>query len=258
MISGYEFHKFCKFSLCDRYPMMTKFEEIEDGDFIFLNFYLFDYFLDTIRRISKKLPKFNLVSHNSDRTFTNDHYHLLKPYVHKIYCINCDIQDNPVIVKIPIGFVDDKYKPHTIIKKAKCLPTIKDTLCYLNFTIGTNILERQKCYNTLKDKEWIKCEFKISLKTFYEKVKQTKYVISPDGAGYDCYRVYESIFLDSIPIIKRNPLSDFYDKLPVFQINSWEELTEEYLESNWCLLYKKLMDWKTANPNWNKVEFWLR
>ena len=60
MISGYAFQKFCKFSLCDRYPMMTKFEEIEDGDFIFLNFYLFDYFLETICRIPKKLPKFNL------------------------------------------------------------------------------------------------------------------------------------------------------------------------------------------------------
>ena len=31
MISGYAFHRFCKFSLCDRYPMMTKFEEIKDG-----------------------------------------------------------------------------------------------------------------------------------------------------------------------------------------------------------------------------------
>jgi hypothetical protein len=44
---------------------MTKFEEIKDGDFIFINF---DYFLDTIRNIPKKLPKFNLVSHNSDST----------------------------------------------------------------------------------------------------------------------------------------------------------------------------------------------
>ena len=255
MISGYAFHKFCKFSLCDRYPMMTKFEQINDCDFVFLNFDLFDYFLDTIRTIEKKLPKFNLVSHNSDKTFSNDHYNLIKPYIHKIYCINCDIQDNPDIIKIPIGFVDDKYKPHMIVRY---LPTVKDTLCYLNFTIGTNIVERQKCYNALKDKEWIKCEFKMSLKTFYEKIKKSKYVISPVGAGYDCYRVYESLFLDSIPIIKRNPLSDFYDKIPVFQINSWEDLTEEYLESNWNFLYNKLVDWKTENPNWNKVEFWLK
>jgi hypothetical protein len=82
--------------LCDRYPMMTKFEQIEDGDFIFLN-------LDIIRTIQKKLPKINLVSHNSDRTFSTVHYNLIKPYIHKIYCINCDIQDNPDIIKIPIG-----------------------------------------------------------------------------------------------------------------------------------------------------------
>ena len=258
MISGYAFHRFCKFSLCDRYPMMTKFEEIKDGDFIFINFDLFDYFLDTIRNIPKKLPKFNLVSHNSDRTFSNDHYHLIKPYIHKIYCINCDIQDNPDIIKIPIGFLDDKCKSHMILKKVKYLPTNKNTLCYLNFTIGTNILERKKCYETLKDKEWIKCEFKISPNCFYEKVKESKYIISPDGAGYDCYRVYESLFLDSIPIIKRNPLSDFYDKIPVFQINSWEELSEDYLESNWDLLYKQMNNWKTENPNWTKVEFWLK
>lgn len=258
MISGYAFHRFCKFSLCDRYPMMTKFEEIKDGDFIFINFDLFDYFLDTIRNITKKLPKFNLVSHNSDRTFSNYHYNLIKPYIHKIYCINCDIQDNPDIIKIPIGFVDDKYKPHMIVKKVMCLPTVKDTLCYLNFTIGTNIVERQKCYQALKDKEWVKCEFKIQTKTFYEQIKKSKFVISPVGAGYDCYRIYESLLLDSIPIIIRNQLSDFYDKIPVFQINSWEDLTKDYLVSNWCFLYNKLVDWKTNTPEWTKVEFWLK
>lgn len=56
----------------------------------------------------------------------------------------------------------------------------------------------------------------IPTKTFYEEIKKSKYVISPVGAGYDCYRVYESLLLDSIPIIIRNPLSDFYDKIPVF------------------------------------------
>ena len=40
-------------------------DKIKDGDFIFVNFDLFYYFLDTIRNIPKRLPKFNLeVIHN--------------------------------------------------------------------------------------------------------------------------------------------------------------------------------------------------
>lgn len=258
MISGYTFHKFCKFSLCDRYPMMTKFEEIKDSDFVFLNFGLFEYFVDIISKITKKLPKFNLVCHNSDRTFSVIHYNLIKPYIHKIYCINCDVQDNFDIIKIPIGFPDDKYTHHMILKKVRDLPMIKNILCYLNFTIGTNIVERKKCYYTLKDKQWITREFKIQPKCFYEKIKQSKYVISPSGAGYDCYRVYESLLLDSIPIIKRNPLSDFYNNLPVFQINNWEDLLQEDLELRWELLYNKLIYWKISNPEWTKAEFWCQ
>jgi hypothetical protein len=159
MISGYEFHKLCKFSFCNRYPQNTNLHQLTENDFIFLNFDVFNQFFTFIHKFPIKLPKFNLLTHNSDQTFRIQHYNLIKPYIHKIYCINCDIQNNPDIVKIPLGFVDDRYKPHIFLQNVAMLPNDKYLLCYLNFAIRTNPNERQSCYDILKSKQWIKCEF---------------------------------------------------------------------------------------------------
>jgi hypothetical protein len=100
--------------------------------------------------------------------------------------------------------------------------------------------------------------FNIPPQSFYETIKKSKYVISPDGTGFDCHRIYESLLFDTIPIIKRNPLSDFYDRLPVFQIDNWSELNEELLVSQYDLLYNRLIDWKNANPGWTSADFWIK
>lgn len=257
-ISGYEFHKLCRFSFCNRYPQMTDLRQLRDGDFVFLNFDVFSQFFNFVRNFPMKLPKFNLVVHNSDQTFRVQHYNLIKPYIVKIYCINCNIKKNPDIVKIPLGFVDDKYKPHAVLRDVAEMPSEKHVFCYLNFAIRTNPTERQLCYDTLKSEQWITCEFNIPPRDFYEKIKKSKYVISPDGTGYDCHRVYESILFDTIPIIKRNPLSDFYERLPVLQIDAWTDLNEEMLRTQYDGLYKRLVEWKTANPGWETAKFWCK
>ena len=257
LVSGYEFHKMCRFSFCDRYPLNTDLMQLRENDFIFLNFDTFNRFLAFIRNFPVKLPKFNLLTHNSDRTFRLQHYDLIRPYITKIYCINCDIQNNADIVKIPLGFVDDKYKPHVVLCEVARVPSDKSVFCYLNFAIRTNPPERQSCYNILRGKPWVACEFNIPPKDFYATMKKSRYVISPDGTGYDCHRVYEAILFDTIPIIKRNPLSDFYDMLPVMQVGAWTDLTEEILHSQYDTLYKRLVDWKLANPGWTGAGFWM-
>jgi len=258
MISGHEFHKLCQFSFCNRYPQRTDLSQLQENDFVFMNFDAFDQFYIFVRKFRIKLPKFNLITHNSDKTFRTDHYIRIKPYISKIYCINCDIQNNPDIIKIPLGFVDDKYKPHIILNNVAQSFLDKSIFCYLNFAIRTNPVERQSCYDSLKNAPWITCEFNIPPKDFYVAIKKSRYVISPDGTGYDCHRIYESILFDTITIIKRNPLSDFYDTLPVLQVDAWSDLNEGILSSQYDMLYKRMSDWKLANPEWTTARFWCK
>ena len=149
MISGHEFHKLCKFSFCNRYPQKTDLVQLRENDFVFLNFDVFEQFYLFICKFRVKLPKFNLITNNRDKTFRTEHYDRIKPYIVKIYCINCDIQNNPDIIKIPLGFVDDKYKPHIVLNNVAQSFLDKPTFCYLNFAIRTNPAERLSCYDSL-------------------------------------------------------------------------------------------------------------
>jgi hypothetical protein len=255
-ISGFEFHKICKWSICPRYQMNFKAKEIQTNDFVFLNLDCFAQFIQILFH-SKPSNKFILVTHNSDQKFTTIHLNQIKPYVSHIYAINCEIKD-PLVSPIPLGFVDSKYKPHNKFIEIKNKELEKSILCYMNFAINTNPSKRQECWNTFINQDWVCKESNIPPEDFYNQVAKSKYVLSPEGTGIDCHRIYESIYLGSIPILKTSELDYFYKDLPVIIVNNWNQITQKYLKTNYLKLKIKLDEWKNANPTWINPSFWLR
>lgn len=55
--------------------------------------------------------------------------------------------------------------------------------------------------------------------------------ISPRGKGIDCFRTWEALFLNTIPIVKTTTLDPLYEDedLPVVIVQSWREVTEANL-----------------------------
>jgi len=157
-------------------------------------------------------------------------------------------------VNIPLGFVDDKYKPH--VKFTNQL-TEKPILIYLNFTIHTNPKKREACAREFKHKSWCLSETHISPEAFYAQLSKSKYVLSPEGTGIDCHRIYESIFFNSIPILKRTQLDAFYSKLPVIIVNEWSDVTESDLIQNYETRLDRIVQWKLNNPEWLSAKFWM-
>ncbi|KAJ3108494.1 hypothetical protein HK100_003428 [Physocladia obscura] len=76
------------------------------------------------------------------------------------------------------------------------------------------------------------CQFgEVDQLTFYWKIMaESRFVISPPGLGLDCYRTYESIFMNVIPVVVKSSLDSIYDKLPVLILDRWEDLTIELME----------------------------
>lgn len=58
--------------------------------------------------------------------------------------------------------------------------------------------------------------------------------VSPRGSGLDCFRTWEALLLDTIPIVKTSPLDALYraEDFPVVIVDSWSEITEGAL-SRW-------------------------
>ena len=64
----------------------------------------------------------------------------------------------------------------------------------------------------------------------YEQISSYKFIACPRGTGQDTHRVWEALYLGSIPIVIKSHISSLYVNLPVLQLNSWEELTQFRLD----------------------------
>jgi hypothetical protein len=65
---------------------------------------------------------------------------------------------------------------------------------------------------------------------YYGQLARSRFVLSPAGRGWDCYRTYEAIALGAVPIVKRAPpLSDVVAGMPVVLVDDWSEVTPAFL-----------------------------
>jgi len=253
LISGHSFYLECQWSICPRYPFHYNPKEVKYLDCIFLNL---DYFEPFIQDLIREPPvyKFILCCHNSDLSFTQSHFEKIEPYVQHIYSTNC-IYIHKKVSCIPLGFVDNKFKDHsqfTFVKKDKT------NLIYMNFKIQTNPTARQPCFDYFKNQDWIKKNSDATFADYCQECASSKFVISPEGTGIDCHRIYEALIMDTIPIIKTCILDDFYKQLPILTIDSWDRISPEWLESIYLMMYNNLQNWKVNNPNWTLAKFWMK
>ena len=61
--------------------------------------------------------------------------------------------------------------------------------------------------------------------SYYLHVLRSQFVLSPPGAGSDCFRTWEALYLGSIPIVKYTSINSIFEQLPVLSVNNFEDLT---------------------------------
>ena len=255
IISGLAFHKISEWSLCGRYQTKYSLEDIKENDKIFINLDGIYSFADELKKNPPK-NKFILITHNSDGSFREEHCNIINPFVNKIYAIN-NITNLPNVFSIPIGLRDWPNHTSSVIQTID-IEKNKENLLYMNFVVHTNFQKRLECLNCFIGKEWVLYKQNVSIHEFYRDISKSKYVLSPQGTGIDCHRIYESMYFDSIPILKTNPMDSFYKELPVIIVEDWNEITYDFLEKNYNFYYDNLVKWKKNNPDWLYPNFWLK
>lgn len=76
-------------------------------------------------------------------------------------------------------------------------------------------------------------------KSYYDALPRYKFVISPEGNGFDCHRHYEAFFAGCIPIMEENEkIRQKYEGCPILWTKDYSEITEEYLLQK----YKDMQD----------------
>ena len=256
LISGLAFHKISEWSLCNRYSQKFELCNIKENDKVFINLDNFQEFVNLIK-LNQPICKFILITHNSDKVFTQAYFNYIKPFVTKVYAIN-NICMEPNVYTIPIGFRDFPFHTSPILQKIKKEIVNKEILLYMNFSINTNYEKRIDCFNNFINKSWVNNESNIKIEDFYLQVAKSKYTLSPEGTGIDCHRIYESMYFDTIPILKTNGMDDFYKTLPVIIVNNWDEINENELNEKYEFYFNKLQKWKKDNIGWELPEYWCK
>lgn len=79
---------------------------------------------------------------------------------------------------------------------------------------------------------------------YYEQVVPYKYFLCPIGNGIQTPKLLEALLVGTIPVVtKHTAYDDLKDwGLPLLVVDKWEDLTVEYLDSNYHTLYNQV-DW---------------
>jgi len=250
-VCGNNFKKNCTFVFCftiNRDPFNPS--SVKCGDTIFVHLRNLETFFTKLH--PKINNKYILVTHSGDKSAPREFAKFLND--EKLYAWftqNMDII-HPKVYPIPIGLMGKPEARYQSIKAINQKNMGKNILCYSNFNIDTNPTTRVIVDNTFKNAVWVLHEKRCHPVLFFTKIAQSKFVLSPHGNGLDCYRTWETLLLNSYPIVKTSTLDALYTDLPVLIVHAWEDVTEEFLE-------KKYEEMRTKSYNYAKlsIDYWI-
>jgi hypothetical protein len=127
-------------------------------------------------------------------------------------------------------------------------------LIFCNWHFSIDRADRQACYDTI-DRSL--CYFQSKplppAKT-WEEQSRYQFVLSPHGAGIDCFRTWEALLLGCIPIVKKSHISELFHDLPVIEVQSWTQLTPAFLAEAKLNLKNKVFNYdKLTMHYWRKL-----
>jgi len=159
------------------------------------------------------------------------------------------------IESIPIGLENSRWFPE-INKIGKMQKKIQQRkvfkkMVYVNHNIKTNPGKRQDPYNILKDMDWATTNYGSNgqgFDNYLDNIYNHPFVICPEGNGIDTHRTWECLYMNTIPIEKRNINNQFYTDLPILFVDDWNEITEKFL-------YDEYMRIENTEWNFEKLNF---
>lgn len=213
--------------------------------------------------------KETLLLGHSDRHVSGKELLALKAFgFTRIFGINTDFRAG-FSSPIPLGLTNstNESELHTLFGNQNHLEVANHNSHYLkafnntyiaNFTVSTNMSERSRIFTILEE-----AGHKIEIPNFSEEgrisylksLRESSFVICPVGNGLDTHRIWETLYMGGIPIIKsHHVLNILVEGLPVLILEDWRELlNESIMEERWYQLQQGEFDFGRLD-----VDYWIR
>lgn len=181
----------------------------------------------------------------------------------KIFCIN-RYTDNTNTFGLPLGITNDCNDStiHPIYGNKEVMVDVfnekieKESLAYINFNISNYPVERGYVFDKFSNESWSKrgvIENTIDgRRQFLRDIRSSKFVFCPRGNGVDTHRIWETLYMGSIPIVKYEKTHHMFTDLPILFIDDWDVISEEFLNHKYL---------EIINSGWNmdklKISYWM-
>ena len=183
------------------------------------------------------------------------------------FCTN-KLFSHPKLKSLPLG-ITNQFEPaslgrHRIIGNTDRILSVaqeknlklSSPLAYLNISQSNYPQERNEIVSLFAHRNWVTYRnpdiSENGHEQFLKNIHQHKFVFAPRGHGVDTHRLWECLYLRTIPIVKRHVGMEDFTDLPILFIDEWCEITEEYLHHT----YDKMMQTEYSMSKIT-LPFWL-
>jgi hypothetical protein len=182
--------------------------------------------------IHKFKNPFILISHNSDYNITDclstktivECGNLVKWIAQNVDYVH------DKITFLPIGMANRMWEHGKISNFENITNFHKDKNIYMSFNIATNYESRTSCLDILGPK----IDF-LPIISPYENIrllKRYKFCICPEGNGLDTHRLWEALYVKTVPILIKSTFSENIKNstnIPMILLDNWKDLKTENL-----------------------------
>ena len=201
-----------------------------------------------------------VITGHSDYGITNEHVQFFSPKVW--WAVNKQTYD-PRVHSLPLGITNNTTESdlHPIYGNLDSMIEVMNetkndkNLVYMNFNVNTHP-ERHEVLKMFQNKHWVTqgiIENTIQGRTrFLREIRNHTFVLCPRGNGIDTHRLWETLYMGSIPIVKRDIVNHEFQDLPICFISEWNEVNIQFLEKEKVRIHST--QWSLDKL---KVSYWI-
>ncbi|MDE3045943.1 MAG: hypothetical protein KGJ02_04795 [Verrucomicrobiota bacterium] len=196
-----------------------------------------------------------LITHNTDNPAPGAYRKFLEdPKIVAWFAQNQDAAHQK-LHGIPIGLENRQWNPSNveILERVKAQKRPKMHLLYCNFSPTSYRAERVAVYEQFSGAPYCLVSERKNYEAYVEDLASSKFVLSPRGNGLDTHRMWETLYVESFPVVKSSTLDTLYEGLPVLIVRDWAEVTEEFLQQKY-----EEMSHQTFSFEKLYTDFWFR
>lgn len=200
---------------------------VRPGEVIFVkNNFLHDFFKYIHPHI--KSP-YILLNHSDDTEVDESYIKYIDKNVIHWFGLNINVQ-HPKMTPIPIGIENIGYRNKADLSyflDSRYRKSERKERILVAFNIQNVHPERVEAFEKATMSPFVDVHpLKKTQQEYIETVSQYTYIVSPRGAGIDCHRTWEALYLGVRPIVKHSVNTAYFESigLPIEVVNSWNDI----------------------------------